>query len=198
MSSTATSPDRIEKTVVLRAPRARVWRALTNHEEFGQWFGVIMDKPFTPGAAINGKILDPKYAHMPFTMTIDRVEPERLFSIRWHPYARRSCRRLLCRADHADRVHARRGPRGHAAHGRRVGLRSHSDRTPRPGLPDERRGLGGSDAEHQETCRTDGLMPASRPRNSKSPRRSSRRSATKRACGSWPACARAGRNPSRA
>jgi uncharacterized protein YndB with AHSA1/START domain len=85
--SRATSPDRIEKTTTIRAPRTRVWRALTNHEEFGQWFGVIMDKAFTPGATINGKILDPKYAHMPFTMTIDRVEPEHLFSMRWHPYA---------------------------------------------------------------------------------------------------------------
>jgi uncharacterized protein YndB with AHSA1/START domain len=87
MSSKATSPDRIEKTTVIRAPRARVWRALTDHEEFGRWFGVTLDKAFAPGATINGKILDPEYAHMPFTMTIDRVEPERLFSMRWHPYA---------------------------------------------------------------------------------------------------------------
>jgi uncharacterized protein YndB with AHSA1/START domain len=87
MSSTATSPDRIEKTTIVRAPRARVWRALSSHEEFGRWFGVIMDKPFTPGATIHGKILDPKYAHMPFELTIDRIEPERLLSMRWHPYA---------------------------------------------------------------------------------------------------------------
>jgi uncharacterized protein YndB with AHSA1/START domain len=90
MSSTTSrtaSPDRIEKTTVIRAPRARVWRALTSHEEFGTWFGVIMDKPFTPGATIRGKILDPQYAHMPFELTIDRIEPEHLFSMRWHPYA---------------------------------------------------------------------------------------------------------------
>jgi uncharacterized protein YndB with AHSA1/START domain len=87
MSSKATSAERIEKTTVIRAPRARVWRALTDHEEFGRWFGVNLDKAFAPGATINGKILDPEYAHMPFTMTIDRVEPERLFSMRWHPYA---------------------------------------------------------------------------------------------------------------
>jgi uncharacterized protein YndB with AHSA1/START domain len=89
MSSTgskAASLDRIEKTTVIRAPRARVWRALTNHEEFGRWFRVIVDKAFTPGATIEGKILDPQYAHMPFTITIDRVEPEHLFSLRWHPY----------------------------------------------------------------------------------------------------------------
>jgi uncharacterized protein YndB with AHSA1/START domain len=87
MSSTATSPDRIEKTTTIRAPRARVWRALTNHEEFGTWFGVTLDNAFTPGATVQGKILDPQYAHIPFTMTIDRVEPEHLISMRWHPYA---------------------------------------------------------------------------------------------------------------
>jgi uncharacterized protein YndB with AHSA1/START domain len=89
MSSTskATSTDRIEKTTIIRAPRARVWRALSSHEEFGRWFGVTMDRAFTPGATIRGKILDPQYAHMPFELTIDRVEPERLLSMRWHPYA---------------------------------------------------------------------------------------------------------------
>ena len=90
MSSTTSrgaSPDRIEKTTVIRAPRTRVWRALASHEEFGQWFGVIMDKPFTPGATIRGKILDPQYAHMPFELTIDRIEPERVLTMRWHPYA---------------------------------------------------------------------------------------------------------------
>lgn len=86
-SSKAASPDRIEKTTVIRAPRARVWRALANHQEFGTWFGVTLDNAFAPGATIHGRILDPQYAHMPFTMTIDRVEPERLFSMRWHPYA---------------------------------------------------------------------------------------------------------------
>jgi uncharacterized protein YndB with AHSA1/START domain len=86
-TSRAASSDRIEKTTIIRAPRARVWRALTNHEEFGQWFGVIVDKAFTPGATIEGKILDPQYAHIPFIITIDRVEPEHLFSLRWHPYA---------------------------------------------------------------------------------------------------------------
>ena len=68
MSSPATSPDRIEKTIVLRAPRARVWRALASHEEFGKWFGVIMDKPFTPGATVNGKILDPEWADKPLEL----------------------------------------------------------------------------------------------------------------------------------
>jgi uncharacterized protein YndB with AHSA1/START domain len=90
MSSTgsrAASPDRIEKTTTIRAPRARVWRALTNHEEFGTWFGVTLENAFTPGATVRGRILDPQYAHIPFLMTIDRVEPERLFSMRWHPYA---------------------------------------------------------------------------------------------------------------
>ena len=81
------STDRIEKTTVIHAPRARVWRALTNHEEFGKWFGVTVDTPFTAGAAVKGRIHDPQYAHIPFELTIDRIEPERLFTMRWHPYA---------------------------------------------------------------------------------------------------------------
>lgn len=90
--------DRIEKRIVLRAPRGRVWQALTNSREFGQWFGVRLDGPFTPGAAVRGVItptvVDAKvaeaqqpYAGLPFEITVDRIEPERLFSFRWHPYA---------------------------------------------------------------------------------------------------------------
>ena len=81
------STDRIEKKVVLRAPRAHVWRALTDWKEFGQWFGVIMAGPFTPGARLKGKITHKGYEDAPFEITIERMEPERLFSYRWHPYA---------------------------------------------------------------------------------------------------------------
>jgi uncharacterized protein YndB with AHSA1/START domain len=80
--------DRIEKTIVLRASRARVWRALTDPGEFGQWFEVRLTGTFTPGARVQGAITTPgKYANLTFEMVIDRVEPERLFSYRWHPYA---------------------------------------------------------------------------------------------------------------
>jgi uncharacterized protein YndB with AHSA1/START domain len=95
---TATSSDRIEKKIFLRAPRARVWRALTDAEEFGDWFGVTLDASFAPGMPVRGAIaptkVDPEvanaqqpYAGMPFEITIDRMEPERLFSFRWHPFA---------------------------------------------------------------------------------------------------------------
>ena len=83
----ATSTDRIEKQVSLDAPRSRVWRALTDVEQFNQWFGVRLTTPFTPGAAVSGRMASPKYEHVTVTIWIDRVEPERFFSFRWHPYA---------------------------------------------------------------------------------------------------------------
>jgi len=79
--------DRIEKKIVLRAPRSRVWRALTNADEFGTWFGVKMTGTFTPGASIIGQITEPGYEHLTMEIMIEQVEPEQLFSYRWHPYA---------------------------------------------------------------------------------------------------------------
>ena len=82
-----TTTDRIEKSVVLRAPRTRVWRALTDAGTFGQWFGVEMAGPFAPGGRVSGRITHPDYEHVPFEITIERMEPERLFTWRWHPNA---------------------------------------------------------------------------------------------------------------
>src|SRR5215510_1733804 len=82
-----TSTDRIEKSVVLRAPRARVWQALTDAEAFGQWFGVELAGPFMPGARVRGRITHKGYEHLPFEITVERMEPERLFAWRWHPDA---------------------------------------------------------------------------------------------------------------
>ena len=79
--------DRIEKKVVLRAPRSRVWRALTNAEEFGAWFGVRLESPFAQGARVQGRITNPGYEHLTMEITIEKLSPERLFSYRWHPYA---------------------------------------------------------------------------------------------------------------
>lgn len=92
------STDRIEKKILLRAPRKRVWRALSDPAEFGAWFGVKFDRPFKPGAHVRGKIvgtavdaevakMQKQYEDVPFEITIDRIEPERLFSFRWHPNA---------------------------------------------------------------------------------------------------------------
>jgi uncharacterized protein YndB with AHSA1/START domain len=79
--------DRIEKHVLLRAPRSRVWRALTEAKEFGQWFGVKLTGTFTPGAQLRGQITHKGYEHLTLELTVDRVEPERLLSWRWHPNA---------------------------------------------------------------------------------------------------------------
>ena len=82
-----TSTDRIEKRILLRAPRARVWRALADAREFGSWFGVAIDGDFVAGARTTGKITYPGYEHLTIEMFVERVEPERLLSFRWHPYA---------------------------------------------------------------------------------------------------------------
>jgi len=90
--------DRIEKQIVLRAPRARVWRALIDADEFGRWFGVKFDGPFRPNTVQRGVIVGTgvdaevaraqrEHASVPFEITVDRIEPERLFSFRWHPFA---------------------------------------------------------------------------------------------------------------
>src|SRR5947199_10203289 len=84
---TMTSTDRIEKRILLRAPRSRVWRALSDAQEFGSWFGVQLAGAFAPGARLQGKVTHPGYEHLTFEMTVDRMEPERLFSWRWHPAA---------------------------------------------------------------------------------------------------------------
>ena len=81
------STDRIEKSIVLRAPKSRVWRAITTAKEFGSWFGVKLEGEFAPGARVSGRITIPDYEHVNLEMTIERVDPERLFSYRWHPYA---------------------------------------------------------------------------------------------------------------
>jgi len=82
------STDRIQRQVVLRVPRARVWRALTDPAELGAWFGVKIETPrFAPGVRARGAITHPGYEHVTWEVTIERMEPERLFSWRWHPYA---------------------------------------------------------------------------------------------------------------
>jgi uncharacterized protein YndB with AHSA1/START domain len=82
-----TSTDRIERKILLRAPRSRVWRALTNPVEFGTWFGVKVDGAFAPGARVRGAVTHKGYEHVTWDITIERMEPERLFSWRWHPAA---------------------------------------------------------------------------------------------------------------
>jgi uncharacterized protein YndB with AHSA1/START domain len=78
--------DRIEKQVVLRAPRSRVWRALANAAEFGSWFGIELDGAFAPGASVKGHITMPGDQLMTIEIAIERMEPESRMSYRWHPY----------------------------------------------------------------------------------------------------------------
>ena len=80
------STDRIERKILLKASRARVWRALSNAEEFGSWFGVrLQGQSFAPGQRTHGQVTHPGYEHLVFEVWIERVEPERLLSWRWHP-----------------------------------------------------------------------------------------------------------------
>jgi len=90
-------PDRIEKQILLRAPLAKVWQAITDSQQFGSWFGVKFHGPFRAGEKVAGTLtpttVDPKVAEMQkphagitFDIFIDRIEPQRLFSFRWHPY----------------------------------------------------------------------------------------------------------------
>jgi uncharacterized protein YndB with AHSA1/START domain len=80
--------DRIERKILLNAPRSRVWRALTNAEEFGSWFGVALKgKRFIAGERVQGNVSYPGYEHVVLEILIERVEPESLLSWRWHPAA---------------------------------------------------------------------------------------------------------------
>lgn len=90
--------DRIEKTILLRTSLKRAWRALADSTEFGNWFGMKFDGPFSPGAVMRGVIVpttvdaevaaaQKPYEGIPFDITIEQMEPERLFSFRWHPGA---------------------------------------------------------------------------------------------------------------
>ena len=77
----------IDKQIDLRAPIGRVWRALTDYREFGRWFGVKLEQPFAVGRVARGHITYPGYEHLILEATVVTLEPERLFSFTWHPYA---------------------------------------------------------------------------------------------------------------
>jgi len=78
--------DRIEKKILLHAPRSRVWRAIADTKEFGSWFGVKLEGEFSPGAKVSGKITSKGYEHLTMFVAVERMDKERLFSFRWHPY----------------------------------------------------------------------------------------------------------------
>ena len=95
---TTSTTDRIEKSAVLHAPLPRVWAAISDARQFGAWFGVALDGPFESGTRLHGRIVgttvDAEVARMqephvgvPFEVLVERIEPMRLLSFRWHPYA---------------------------------------------------------------------------------------------------------------
>src|SRR4051794_11962866 len=79
--------DRIEKQIQFAAPVSRVWQALTDSRQFGEWFMVRMDGPFVAGQPISGQISHPGYEHLRMQLEIQKIEPETYFSYTWHPYA---------------------------------------------------------------------------------------------------------------
>jgi len=79
--------NRIEKHIDLNAPVSRVWRALTDYREFGQWFGCRLDGPFVVGETASGKLTYPGFEHLQWAVDVKTMEHERLFAFTWHPYA---------------------------------------------------------------------------------------------------------------
>jgi uncharacterized protein YndB with AHSA1/START domain len=77
----------IRKQIELKAPVARVWRALTDYREFSEWFHVKLEGPFVAGQVARGQVTHPGYEHVILKITVQKIEPERLFSYTWHPYA---------------------------------------------------------------------------------------------------------------
>jgi uncharacterized protein YndB with AHSA1/START domain len=84
---TSLETDRIERSVVINAPRERVWHALSNAEEFGTWFGAnLKGQTFAPGQRVRGPITICGHEHVYFDVVMERIEPPSLLSYRWHPY----------------------------------------------------------------------------------------------------------------
>ena len=117
----------IEKRVELKAPVSRVWRALTDYREFGEWFRVKLDGPFVPGQVSRGQITYPGYEHVKWEAVVQKMEHERLFSFTWpHPKSldkKAAPTRLFGGTDHARRIQAGKDRQGHATGAHRVRLR---------------------------------------------------------------------------
>ena len=127
--------DSIERKILLKATRSHVWRVLANAEAFGQWFGVALEgKRFIAGEWTQGQITYPGYEHVLWNVLVERVEPEQVFSFRWHPYA------VDPEVDYSQepttlvKFELEDMDERHVAQGLRVRFRSHS-----PGAPAKRR-----------------------------------------------------------
>jgi uncharacterized protein YndB with AHSA1/START domain len=79
--------NQVEKIIEIKAPVSRVWQALTDYREFGEWFRVKLDGPFVAGEVSRGHMTYPGYEHYKWEVVVKQIVPERLFSYTWHPYA---------------------------------------------------------------------------------------------------------------
>jgi uncharacterized protein YndB with AHSA1/START domain len=79
--------NQIRKQIEIAAPVERVWTALTDSRQFGEWFLTRMDGPFVAGQPVGGQITHPGYEHLRMEIVVQAIEPETLFSFTWHPYA---------------------------------------------------------------------------------------------------------------
>lgn len=157
---TAATPDRIEKQISINAPLPRVWKALTDHKEFGSWFRVNLEGPFIPGKPTKGRITHPGYEHVVMEVLVEKLQPQTYFSFRWRPYA------VDPRKDYSleDRtlVEFRLEPAGVGGGGTTLRVtESGFDRVP-PGRRDEafRMNSGGWDAQVQNIARYAESTPA--------------------------------------
>ena len=82
-----TGKDRIEASVVVRATRRRVWRAISDAKGFGQWFGAKLEGAFAVGEIVKGHVTSPGYEHIELDLLVEKMAPEQLFAYAWHPYA---------------------------------------------------------------------------------------------------------------
>ena len=80
------SENRIEKQIELKSPPARVWKALTDHKEFGQWFGCVFEGPFAVGKSVPGTLNFPGFEHLQWAVDVKVMEAPRVFAFTWHPY----------------------------------------------------------------------------------------------------------------
>ena len=168
--------DRIEENIELKAPIERVWRALTDHDEFGTWFRVKLDGPFVPGELSTGYITYPGYEHIKWRAKIERMEPPRYFSFRWHPFAIDPDIDYSQETPTLVEFRLELIPGGTQVTVVEFWLRERAELPARGSVPHEQRRLGHADAEHPRLSRCLSQGPART-----TPRRSSQHSATARA-----------------
>ena len=151
----ASSADRIQRQIELRAPVARVWRALTNHREFGQWFRVNLEgRSRRPNNPRSNRVSGLRTPHM--EVAVHKMEPEPPFSFHWHPYAVDPKSGLLPRAPDAGGIHTRADRRRNAIHGDRIRFRLHPRRRRDEKLFARTRRLGRTNEEYRRASRRRG------------------------------------------